>query len=339
MIRNPERLIGENGRPVYGVRSRPIEDLNIGDFRFYGQEKTSKFKNRILKDFLRKRWQYMGVCSPQVIFGAAVVHLGYMSNIFVYGFDRTDGKLREFGTNQPLAANTVFEGSSVNGRAAFQSPGVSVAMENGPEAVRLSVRVKKNLSADLVFRHAVEPLPVVTRVGLRQFNYTHKEAGLPVEGSIRLGDKVFAVNPDKPAGIMDYTFGYLARNTFWNWASGAGTDKGGRRIGFNLVQGVNDTGFTENAFWVNGRLIKTDVIDFEYDDRNILSPWRIRSNDGKVNLTFRPEGERKADINLGVIASRFHQPFGTFEGTLRDGLWTLKLADVSGFCEEHESLW
>jgi hypothetical protein len=60
-------------------------------------------------------------------------------------------------------------------------------------------------------------------------------------------------------------------------------------------------------------MIKTDVVNFKYSDLDLLSPWEIKSNDGRVNLLFYPEGERAADINICLIASRFNRPFGKFE--------------------------
>lgn len=333
------RLIGNDGKPLFGIHEKPIDDLNIQEFRFHGQEKISAVKNELLKDFMLKRWQYMGVCSRDVIFGIAIVHMGYLSNIFAYAYDRTEKKLREFNTNQPLAANTVFEGNMLGGRTRFHSNSVTIDMENTPGAVKLSAEINHTLEAHLVFSHNAPSLSIVTRVGLQRFNYTNKEAGLPVEGTVKMEGKTFNFRPDVPSGVIDYTFGYLARNTFWNWASGSGLDKNNRKIGFNLVQGVNETGFTENVFWINGKMVKTDVIDFQYNDLDILSDWRIRSNDGKVDLTFHPEGERNSKINLGVIASQFRQPFGRFSGVLRDGWTVCRLRDVSGFTEEHESKW
>ena len=176
-------------------------------------------------------------------------------------------------------------------------------------------------------------------MGLNGFNYTHKEAGTPVRGTIRHKGVSWEIQEEQSFGVRDYTLGYLARQTFWNWASGGGMDKEGNRIGFNLVQGVNETGFTENAFWVNGRVVKTDVVDFRYDDLDLLKPWHIESNDGRVRLRFLPEGRRTANIHAGIIVSKFHQPFGRFEGTLVDGDQVCELQNVSGFTEEHYAKW
>ena len=176
-------------------------------------------------------------------------------------------------------------------------------------------------------------------MGLKGFNYTHKEAGIPVPGTIRHKGVLRDIREEDAFGVRDYTLGYLARQTFWNWASGGGMDTAWNRIGFNLVQGINETGFTENAFWVNGRVVKTDVVDFRYDDLDLYKPWRIESNDGRVRLRFLPEGKRSADINAGLVVSKFHQSFGRFEGTLQDGEYRCELHHVAGFAEEHYAKW
>ena len=51
-------------------------------------------------------------------------------------------------------------------------------------------------------------------------------------------------------------------------------------------------------------------------------------------------GERSANLNLGLIRSMFHQPFGTFQGTIRDSLDTkIKVDNLFGVTEHHISWW
>ena len=85
--------------------------------------------------------------------------------------------------------------------------------------------------------------------------------------------------------------------------------------------------------------IKVDVVDFDYHKDAILTqPWRIRSNDGRVDLTFQADSERAEDINLGLVISKFHQPFGQFEGRLEiDG--RMENVSLYGMVEEHQARW
>ena len=49
-------------------------------------------------------------------------------------------------------------------------------------------------------------------------------------------------------------------------------------LGFNLQQGY--FGEHENALWLDGRLIPLGAAQFDFDPRQPLAPWRIRTSDG-----------------------------------------------------------
>ncbi len=338
-FREETNLIGSGGRPTFGLHRLPLNNLNIEDFRPHGRPDITLIERGIITGFRIKRWLYLGVCTEDIIFGIAVIHLGYLSNFFVNIFDRKEKKLNEYGINQPFAIHTFFDGSFVNGNVDFIDKDINAKIELKNDEILLKASVKNELDANLRFLNSKEQLSLVTRVGLKGFNYTNKEAGIPVSGTLKLFEKIFQIDEKVPSGVADYTFGYLGRKTFWNWASGGGLDKKGRKIGFNFSQGVNETGFTENAFWIDGKLIKTGSVDFRYDDLHLLSQWMIVTNDGKVNLSFHPEGERSSIQNYLLISSRYHQLFGNFSGTLSEGRRVYTLDSVSGFAEEHEAKW
>lgn len=334
-----QRLIGQDGRPVFGIHKSTVTSFNLSDLRVYGKDKTKGLLKSFITGFRIKRWQYLGVCNDKIIFGAAIVNLGYMTNMFCYLFDRKAGKIEQLETITPSGKAGLFEGSFQNGTATFNNRKTSLSFKNLPDRVLAKISVSGKLDAELSFLKLKEPLCCTSRAGLKGFNYTHKESGIPVSGNITFRGDRFEIIENESSGVVDYTFGYLARHTFWNWASGGGFDISGNRVGFNLVQGVNETGFTENVFWINGKMIKTDIVDFQYSDLNLLDKWNIISNDGKINLTFYPEGERAADINIGIIASKFHQPFGRFEGVLSNGGEKWELKNAVGFTEEHYAKW
>jgi hypothetical protein len=336
---NESALIGIDGRPRFGIYSDPLNSLNLDDLRPYGAKDRASWVKRWILKVRIKRWEYLGVCNDDLIFGIAVVRLGYMCNLFAYLFDRRSARTSAYDILAPGGGTAIFEGTSQEGRITFKSGKTAVCMTNDPETITVEGSIKGELSLHLSFSKHREPLVCLTRVGLKGFNYTHKEAGIPVWGTIDHKGVSWDIQEERSCGIRDYTLGYLTRETFWNWASGGGIDQEGKRIGFNLVQGVNETGFTENGFWVNGRLVKTDVVNFRYDDLNLLNPWHMESNDGRVRLRFLPAGKRSANTQAGLIVSKFHQPFGRFEGTLSEGDQVWELQNVSGFTEEHYAKW
>ncbi len=336
---NENSLIGMDGRPRFGIYGRPLTNLNLEDFRPYGRKDCASLTKSWILKYRIKRWQYLGVCNDDLIFGIAVIRLGYICNLFAYLFDRRTARTSEYTILTPGGGAAIFEGTSSKGEILFESGKTTVRMTSDSEILTVEGNIKGELAIHLSFDTYREPLVCLTRVGLKGFNYTHKEAGLPVRGTIGHKGMSWDIRPEHSFGIRDYTLGFLARQTFWNWASGGGMDKEGNRIGFNLVQGVNETGYTENVFWVNGRPVKTGAVDFRYDDLDLLTPWHIESNDGRVRLKFLPAGKRSANIHAGLIVSKFHQPFGSFEGTLGDGSQVWDLQNVSGFTEEHYAKW
>jgi hypothetical protein len=334
-----QALIGPDGRPRFGLYNQPLDRLNLEDYRPYGHITCDSLTKKWILKYRIKRWEYLGCCNNDLIFGIAVVRLGYMCNLFAYLFERQSGRLSEYNILTPGGGSARFSGTSLNGEIGFQNGKTKVRLISDPETITIEGSLKGKLSVNLSFRKLEEPLACLTRVGLNGFNYTHKEAGMPVGGRINHQGVSWDIKEDQSFGVRDYTLGYLARQTFWNWASGGGKDLENNRIGFNFVQGINETGFTENVFWINGRPIKTDVLDFRYDDLDLMKPWEIESNDGRIRLRFLPEGCRSARTNAGFVVSKFHQPFGRYEGTLKEGDRTYTLQDVFGFAEEHYAKW
>ena len=170
--------------------------------------------------------------------------------------------------------------------------------------------------------------------------FTSKTAGLKAQGKIIVNKKKFDLTPENTFAIFDWTNGFYPRETRWNWACGAGIASDGTPVGFNFSSGVYENGLLENIVWINGTPLQQGDILFDYDAKNPEHPWHIKSKDGRVNLKFTPEGMRRANDNLGVIKSKFIQPCGSFEGSIktRDNL-CLHLLSVGGVVEEHFAKW
>jgi hypothetical protein len=140
--------------------------------------------------------------------------------------------------------------------------------------------------------------------------------------------------------LMDWTCGYMRRKTCWNWAASAATLPDGRSFGLNLSCGVNETSFTENAFWIDGAMTKVDTVNYLFEAHDLMKPWIITSFDKKIDLTFCPEASRGEKINTGFVASRFNQLIGMFEGTLTtDSGEMIQIKRCPGFTEDHYAKW
>jgi hypothetical protein len=167
-------------------------------------------------------------------------------------------------------------------------------------------------------------------------NTTEKRALLAVRGEVKLAGTRHSL--DGGLGGYDYTHGLLARRTAWRWAFAQGVARSGERVAFNLVEGF--VGEPECALWAYGQLHPLAEGRFSFDAASPVSPWKVGTADGSVDLEFSPGGAHVEHKNFGVLASRFIQPMGVYRGTIRvDGHPPLELDEVLGVTEDQDILW
>lgn len=287
------------------------------------------------------RFHFLGAVSPSLIFGCAIVDIGFISTAFVHCFDPGTRRRTARSYKQPFARNTGFADTPEAGRTFFQAGRAKFEMKATLERRLLKVRAG-DIEIDAEFSEtdpAAEPLRICTRAGYRGWVFVRKTAAQQVSGRLKCSLGAFDLAEIDALGHNDWSVGYMRRETYWNWATFAGRLSDGRRIGLNMSCGVNETSFTENCLWLEGRLIKIDTAVFEFDADDLTRPWRIRSGDGSVDLEFSAEGEHRERLNLLVLGSNFVQLIGRFSGTVRAGGETLAIDNLQGYAEDHYAKW
>lgn len=161
---------------------------------------------------------------------------------------------------------------------------------------------------------------------------TQKTPALTVRGQLHVKGQSYAL--DGATACVDSSNGLLARHTEWRWACAQRLD-----VGFNLQNGY--FGAHENALWLHGALIPLGAAHFEFDPERPMDPWRVSSADGLLDLTFSPEGARHEDRHLGVAASHYIQPIGSFSGWVRASADAppYAVSGLLGVTEDHRSTW
>lgn len=328
-----DRLVGEDGKIAFGVISEPVAKINYLDFDL--QTPLGRSYPRWARNLLFKQFFFAGVHTPALSAGVAVVDLKYVANAFCYVYDRKSGGFYEAtATRLPFCAR-IFPGPERR-KATFETRRLSICMDK--DAV---VASGKGIAMDLRCDYAgTNPLRLCTRAGYRGWSYTQKTAPLPVSGHIRVGDRCYELDPDTSFGVADWTAGYLRRDTFWNWAAGAGRLPDGRGFALNLSCGTNETEATENVFWLDDTLVKLSTVRFQYTANNLGDTWRIDSSDGRLALVFTPLTSRSENINAVVVASRFTQLIGDFDGyVIDDNMQKVDIAGCPGWVEDHFARW
>jgi hypothetical protein len=296
-------------------------------------------KSRLDRLGHEKRWVYFAVVSDDLLLAGAVVHLSYLTNCFVFAYERgRSGMTVDRSILAPPFACQIGDasGEGCSARVGFLGSSVRFAREVGSDAYDLRVRVR-GLSIDARLSTAGAPpaIGVVASLPGGLCNATEKGTLLAVTGEATLGGEKRSL--DGALGGYDYTHGYLARHTTWRWAFALGRAKSGERVGLNLVEGF--VGEPECAVWIDGELFPLAEGRFDFDRKRPEDPWFVRTADGSVDLRFEPAGLHREEKNFGVVASHFVQPAGAFSGTVRAGGRELTLDRVLGVTEDQDVLW
>lgn len=264
-----------------------------------------------------KRWRYVGVYTPELMLCVGDARIGPVPQRW-WAVALPGGELHERTT---FGAGGIAVESPWNGAADGYAAGAS-----GPSRIRVAARDVR-IDLELTESAGVETLSPVGDDGA--YIWTRKQACVPVRGSVEVDGARHAIDGD--AGFVDDSAGYHARHTAWKWSAGVGTAVDGRRVGWNLVTGINDDpAASERTIWVDGEPNEVDPVQFAED----LSA--ISSERGDLDLAFREWSRREHATNALVLRSVYSQPFGTFSGNLPGGL---TLSEGFGVMEDHDVSW
>jgi hypothetical protein len=336
------RLVSPDGVVRLGVFPEPIDVVNHADFVY--RDPFGKPRGRLGRHFGFHQFQFLGGLSERLVFGCAIIDTRFVSTAFVYCYDPATRRRVEHTVRRPLGMGVRFVDTPEVGSVTFAAGGARFAMhaDAAPRARRLEVNAGP-IAIDAVFSEEappMEPMRICTRAGATGWVYARKTAGLGMRGTLRWDDASFDLASLGIYGHHDWSAGFMRRETFWNWGCLAGRTADGRVAGLNVSCGVNETSVTENCFWVDGRLHKVDGVAFDYDQRDVMKPWRLRSTDGRVDLAFTPEGMHVERLNAYILATNFQQLFGRFTGTLTTaGGERVTIDRMLGFCEDHYAKW
>ena len=252
-----------------------------------------------------KRWRYVGIYGPELMLCAGRVRVGLIPQGF-WGVVERGKRVRDRTSRG--GAGVRFDGS----RVLIDHPGL-----------RADIVVDEGGGVE-----SVNPHPAGRDDG--GYVWTRKQAGVPARGWVDINGRVLQIDA---LAVVDETAGYHARHTSWLWSAGVGRARGGERIGWNLVAGVNDGPVaSERSVWVDGEAVEVGPVSFAPD----LSRVTFADGDGELEFHEWPGSARVDDTNVLVFASRYRQPFGEFSGTLPGGV---ELAEGYGVMESHQAVW
>jgi hypothetical protein len=329
----------------FGVFRDPFPTVNLVDADIYGH----RWAPRWWRNLRLKEWEHFGIVHDEFYCGVAVFDAKFLAVSFCYVYDRRTRRLVEH-KRTTLRRGAIHAPEQLwRGDGFFRQPGYRIDLQNrlqkNTHFVQVDIQADRHLppvKATFTVREdltALQPLIAVLPVNdCRRPMYTHK-AACPVEGRLQVGEREWTLATRQGWALIDVQKTFYPRDSFWKWATFAGCDQDGAPLAINLTHNMikNDEEWNECCLWVDGRLNLLGAARFEFNRQDIQQPWHIVTTDGRVNLTFTPEGERSERINAaGLLCSDFHQPFGTYSGTVVDSAGKTRIVDgVFGIAEHH----
>lgn len=332
-------LVDERGLFAIGLRTHPFERVNPLDVK----PRHIPLPRAIVRLGL-KEWQHFAICDGRYYVSVALFDAKRIALVQLIVYDRLERRLVEY-EKRTLTPFMQLPNELWADEASYEGGGFSVRFENRLREGRhlLHIRAPANDSRPTLKLEIeldepldrVEPMVVALPFRRGRAMYSHK-AVLTARGHIELGETHHTFQDSEAYGLIDIHKGYYPFVMKWHWATGAVvTPKG--LVGFNFTdnQVIDQSRFNENGLWVDGKLSPLGPARFEFDPGDHLAPWRIRDDEGRVDLRFEPQTIRKVDINLLVLRSKYRGPFGRFSGTIRDHRGEAHcLDDAFGMCED-----
>ncbi|RDG30143.1 MULTISPECIES: DUF2804 domain-containing protein [unclassified Oceanispirochaeta] len=339
------KLIGENNKVNYGCIDDAIE-WNYEDFilrDFFNKEIKGGKKKRAYHQF-----NYIGITAGEYMIGFAIVDLGSIKNVFGFLYKQGEGLLFESDDKALGGSGKMdFPRNPDAYVAKFQSGKTSIRIEKSHEkgVLNFNCNFKGRLKVKGSCPYSMKknnPLRVLNPSDPNRFTFTEKCSPLrPNQFQLSLDGKKLDFDSNAVTAIYDWTGGYLRRETNWYWTAFGAVLPNRTTIGANLAAFVNETYFSENAFWINNKRSRISRVIYDFDVIDPYQSWHVYDEAGTIDLTFTPEGERNDKINAGpLVKTVFRQFVGTFEGYFHpEGGNKVEFKDVKGFCETHRAIW
>ena len=337
-------LIDKRGRVGYGCLDGPVL-FNHEDFplrSFFGRELGALRRRMALGAFT-----YLGILGDGFLAGLAAVRLGYAANVFGFFFDFATGEVWERSIKD-LPSRLAFPMNPDECAVHYEGRGCRLDLDksHGREVLELEALFGPRLAVKGRFPYGFgnQPLRVVNPScgDPRRFTFTEKCAPLrPEELSVRFDGVEKVGDPATVTAMYDWSAGFFNRHSNWLWAAMAGLLPDGTAVGANFAALVNESFYPENAFWVDGKRVRLARVIFDYDPGDPgREDWRVFTEDGQVDLRFRPLGERGERTRLPFLKVNFRQFFGEYTGWLRcpEGR-SVRLDRMHGVAEAHLSVW
>lgn len=331
-----------NGQPTFGVFDR-VEEINYLDYHSY------KLSNKAVASWRKKlranQFCFIQIVQPPYRVCFAVATLNWVTSSFCYIYNEQTDELEIVEALQPFTRNTKFNQSTYKDVISFKSRKLSIDINFSDEALQVSLN-SKLVTLNATLQRQAEPLSVCTPTGRTGWTYTQKEPITQIKGEMTIQGNTL-IDLQGATATLDWSLGYMRRITNWFWVCISGYLASGQHFGLNLATGVNESGASENACWLDGKRYHLPSVMFK-KGKTPTEDWQV-SNQAlnwskvKIELTFTPVRCYQKNDRLVVVDSIFEQWVGYYSGYIlldtEQGPHKIEIDKLMGLAEDHYAKW
>lgn len=333
----PDTILSSEGKANVGIYQGAFKEAKV--------LRPHELSLMGLKQILgHKKWHFAAITTDEVFITCAVADVGYAGNSFVSIVNLKTGEvLRDFSfLGMPGLNVHVNDRPAEGAMASFTQPfsKVSLKRADGTSTYYLYISHKDcEVSASFEAASEASTLAVIGAQKEHKFSFTQKSNLMATKGTLKIANQKW--NLDTGLSSLDYSAGIYPHIIHWFWGFGQGRLSDGATVGFNLARGNNLGGQLENVLWLNNKMYKISAAEFSFDKNQLMSPWKMATDDGLLKLDFRPLGLHKEHKDLVIVKSKFAQVTGLYDGTIRDPETgkELQVRNLPGIAEDQFIQW
>lgn len=283
----------QNGQPTFGV-FKQVKAINYLDYHSHliFQKKVSNWR----KEFKANRFCFIQIIQPPYRICLALATIKVATSAFVYLYDDETQQLEVCEALQPLTHHASFTGGHYQGQMTFRHSKLTLTLDFDPTQVMIELN-SEFITLKATLERQAQPLAICTPTGRRGWTFTQKQPFEKVLGQLLIKPKSqFNANPQaenieftaKTIANLDWTLGYMRHETNWFWSCINSYLPDGRHFLLNLSMGVNETGMSENACWLDGNIFYLPPVLFLRDDLNLQFSKQAKDSKSKDARNSQP---------------------------------------------------
>lgn len=292
---------------------------------------------RAFEDWRTKEWVGFTLTHAE-LFGSMIVQdAKYLGSSEIYVYDRAATRLTQHAAN--TGGGIHLPSDVLHSHVDFAAKGYAISYDftDARVVIRIDIAATDAAAAitgqlTLAPHGASHPLVVSSKLPRGGRMYTNKIV-FPASGWLQVGDRRYEFDPGRDFAILDEHKSHLPYTTDWTWGTFALPVASGYAGANFAIRPQLDGQEEESCIWTPDAAEPLATVAFDRQGADPLAPWHIHSADGRLDVTFTPEGHKGVDHNFGIIAIHYAQWYGQYDGVLRGASDSWTLDGVHGVCE------